>query len=265
MSSKSALFFLILFLACFAAFADRIYLKNGNRIDGRVLEENQGEITVEVDGGTVKLGQWEVERIVKEDWSPELKPVSAQAVPTPAAVKAAQTPAWNSMQETFFQGFQQAISGNLRRNFADTLPFKASPWILVPLGITTYLLLLVIQALWEGLLIKLFMKFFDEGVNYLTAVMFQFRLSVVSTFALLIGIGLPLALAYFFHMSPGGAAVFTLLGGAAAGLIMIVLFFVYAGRYLGLGFIKSLGLIIWTAFIQFAIQFGAGFAVGISR
>jgi hypothetical protein len=83
---KKIIFFGLVFsfvIFIHSAFADSLYLKNGTKLDGTVLEETPDGVTFEVYGGKVKFLHSEIDRIEKNSLNSTPAPVTT-AVPQPS-------------------------------------------------------------------------------------------------------------------------------------------------------------------------------------
>jgi len=65
MGFKRLLLFLSLFIFSFPLFADRVYLKNGRSIEGIIMKEGAGGITVNIGSGTVTLDRRDIDNIYR--------------------------------------------------------------------------------------------------------------------------------------------------------------------------------------------------------
>ena len=75
-----------------ASWAETIYLKNGKKISGKIIERGDDSTKVDIKGVTVTYFKEEIDRI--EEGSPQVQaPIPAAPKPTPSAVSPAPAPA----------------------------------------------------------------------------------------------------------------------------------------------------------------------------
>lgn len=64
---KKIIFFIWLFTFCFLSFAEVIYLKNGNKIEGKIVEKKDDHVKVDYRGVLLTYGMGEIDCITKEE------------------------------------------------------------------------------------------------------------------------------------------------------------------------------------------------------
>ena len=87
-----AVFLILLVLQTFA-YADEIFLKSGESLEGEVVEQNESSVLIRVEGGTIVSGADEIDRIVPKELPPSLQKSEEPAGPAGTAAPAEAEPA----------------------------------------------------------------------------------------------------------------------------------------------------------------------------
>jgi len=265
------------FFLCFSAgaFADVLYLKNGEKLEGRVVKETQGIVTFEIQGGRVDFRRSEIRQIERDSQGEEAVPVPSAAVsgkalpqaasarvapaepgPVKKAISAARkfsiknfTKEWTGKISRIFSRAKSAGSSR-SRNQKPKDPFAA----LVP-----FLIAFVAQILAGGLALKGYFAITGSHVTYLRMVWFQLKLALVY-FAIGFAVGCCSVLVFGEAIGSGGIPSLKILGiyvffGAVA-------YFVMAKRDLEVGFVEAVLMSVILNTTYFAVAKGlvaAGF------
>lgn len=245
------------------ACADVLYLKNGEKLEGRVVKETQGTVTFEIQEGRVDFQRSEIRQIERDSQSEEAVPVPAgalsenalQQTPSAAIAPAVAAPVKKitsavrkfSIKEwkgKMSRTFSRAKSAGQNRSRKPLDPFAA----LVP-----FLIAFVAQILAGGLALKGYFSITGSHVPYLRMVWFQLKLAIIN-----FGIGFVIGLcsALVFGIAAKSGAIPSLKILAIYFLIAVIAYYVLAKRDLEVGFAEAILLSAVLGVTYFAVAKG---------
>ncbi len=101
-----------LLIFCQVAGADTIHLKNGRKLKGKIIEETDSSVTIEVKGGTLTISRRQIEKIEKEKTKKDIYKERAQKLDPKDAKGHFELAMWckdNNLQEEMKQEIEKVL------------------------------------------------------------------------------------------------------------------------------------------------------------
>lgn len=280
-------FFCCLLMFSSLVWADKVYLTNGNKIEGKITSENDSFVVLDVGGGSIKIYRREIQNLEREEI-----PAAAVAAVKPAIETVSPVPAVNAQKikkesakkPTFFDSIMSRV-----QNFAKP---ETKAKVKQPSGRKTRLLeltnmsmmdwgkIIAEQAFGAGILkkytkeyltrlvfvlffvflfwafiIKFFVKLLGSQSTFFDAFMFQIKTFLTGlVLVLLLKGAIPAILLMLFQKLNAHIATIDKTAYILSVSATILTFFHFSKKDLDLSIIRSIGLFLMSGVAAFVLR-----------
>jgi len=254
---------------CTPVFADQIKLKNGNFIEGEIINETPDELALQIPGGLVYFNRSEISGVIKTPKAAKTVPfVNVPVKKTPTKTH----PYFSEISKVLESGIltipdtRKSFSRNgltvQQQNQIETVHNQAAAahlrQALDPQLFRAAMMCVLFGAVYGGFLTKVYLKLRKFSMAYTKTFLFMFWVGLIAYVLTLLSIYVfPASLDILVGPYAAMSRLIYLLCKVAGAFIGIALLIRISARTLSLGFFDTIGLTAFTIFFTWLLFFVA--------